>query len=279
MTRPYEPPERSKHADRLLVAPGSGRLSVATLEASERSTAIPTEHLHPVRRFQPSLTLGYSNDLNRLAIHLIGRDRTTRLRHLHEAIAATESRRTDLQALGVTRRRLLPTIKYLAALRVLRDLVQQGWTLRLDDEGIYLNASLTASAATDDPEDAKQVLRQSFSFAREAQLSEPSTRAFIEMMERRGVGELFAQGAELAHRIEAARTVPGGLATAIRPVLHLVDPTTRDERLGLRLQDVLAVCPPLLVHPLSDHARPDAPLSRPRRRWTQPARHWHCGVG
>src|SRR4051812_42488284 len=113
---------------------------MSALEASERLAA-PIEQLRPVRRFQPSLTLGYFNDLNGIAIQLIGHDRATRLEHLHEAIAATESRRTDLLALGVTRHRLLPTIKYLAALGVLRDLVQQGWTLRLDDEGIYLNAS------------------------------------------------------------------------------------------------------------------------------------------
>ncbi len=211
---------------------------MTTLEATESVAAASTGlGLAPIRRFQPSLTLGYSHELGTLAVQVIGDDLPTRLRRLRDAISAAESRRADLLALGVTQGQLLPTIKYLAALRVLRDLVQQGWTVRVDDEGIYLNASTVPNAA-DDPEETKQVIRQWFSFAREAQLSDHSTQAFIKMMERSGVGELFARGAELAGRIEAARDEPGGLANAIRPSLHLIDPTARDDRLGLRLQDV-----------------------------------------
>jgi hypothetical protein len=173
-----------------------------------------------------------------LGVEMIGHPISERVRYLREAIEAVESRRRDLLALGVTRHQLLPTVKYLAALRVLRDLVQQGWTLRMDDEGIYLRPLIDASTPSGDPEGVKQALRQSFSFARSAQLNEPATRAFVEMMERRGVGQLFARGSELARRLESARTEHGGPEAAMRPSLHLIDPEATDERSGLRLHDI-----------------------------------------
>src|SRR5439155_7683296 len=108
------------------------------------------------------------HELGTLGVQLVGRDLATRLRRLREAVSAAESRRAELLALGVTRGQLLPTIKYLAALRVSRDLVQQGWTLRVDDEGIYLHASALPNAVADDPGEAKQVIRRWFSFARDA---------------------------------------------------------------------------------------------------------------
>ena len=72
-----------------------------------------------------------------------------------------------------------PTVHYGATLRVLRDLLDQGWTIREDDEGIILDAPGRGAVRLDDPEAAKETIRRSSAFARDAQLSEPSTLAFI----------------------------------------------------------------------------------------------------
>ena len=62
---------------------------------------------------------------------------------------------------------------------MLRDLLNQGWTIREDDEGIILDAPGRAAVRLDDPEAAKESIRRSFAFARDAQLREPSTLEFI----------------------------------------------------------------------------------------------------
>ena len=127
---------------------------------------------------------------------------------------------------------LAPTVRYGATLRVLRDLLNQGWTIREDDEGIILDAPGRAAVRIDDPEAAKESIRRSFAFARDAQLREPSTLEFIKTTERRGVERLFTSGAELATRL--TEHGPAG----IQPVLQVIEPGTRDETTGMLLQDV-----------------------------------------
>jgi len=157
---------------------------------------------------------------------------------LRDAVDIVDSRRIELISLGVAIGDLQPTIAYLAALHLLRDLLTQGWCLDLDDEGILLAPPATTVSATDDPAGAKELLRQSFAFARQAQLGEPGTSAFVRTMEKRGVGRLFADGAELAERLSSALRERGTVHDAIRPSLELVTPDARDEVTGLRLQDV-----------------------------------------
>jgi len=176
--------------------------------------------------------------LHALAADLIGRSQTEQLTRIGEAVDVVEARRAALEAMGVPASDLGPTLAYATALRLLRDLVQQGWTLGLDDEGIHLGAPLTVVAASDDPAAAKALLKQSFAFARRAQLAEPATRSFIETMERRGISSLFADGRELADRLDAAFHSDGTTADAILPSLELVTPDSREETTGLRLQDV-----------------------------------------
>ena len=96
---------------------------------------------------------------------------------------------------------LAPTVRYGATLRVLHDLLNQGWTIREDDEGIILDAPGRAAVRLENPEAAKESIRRSFAFAREAQLREAPTQEFIAAMERRGIGRLFASGAELSMRL------------------------------------------------------------------------------
>ena len=148
------------------------------------------------------------------------------------AIDAVDDRQTALRTFGLAGLELAPTIRYGATLRVLRDLVSQGWTIREDDEGIILDAPGRAAVRLDNPEAAKESIRQSFAFAREAQLREQSTRQFIQAAERRGVGRLFTSGSELAKRLTDRGT------DAVEPVLEMVEPGARDPATGLLLQDV-----------------------------------------
>ena len=151
---------------------------------------------------------------------------------LNSAIESSDDRQSGLRTLGLSGMDLAPTIRYGATLRVLRDLMSQGWTIREDDEGIILDAPGRAVVRLDDPEAAKESIRRSFAFAREAQLLEPSTRQFIDAMERHGVGRLFTSGTELAKRLTDKGT--GG----VEPELELVERGSRDATTGLLLQDV-----------------------------------------
>ena len=191
-----------------------------------------------LRRFRPALTLGYHQDLSALACDLAGVGIDDQRAKLAHAIDTVESRRIELMGLGVAISDLQPTVRYLAALHLLRDLLTQGWTLEVDHEGILLTPPMATVSASDDPAGAKEVLRQSFAFARQAQLAESSVTKFVRTMEERGIGRVFADGSEVAKRLSTALEDRGSVAEAIRPSLELVTPDARDEETSLRLQDI-----------------------------------------
>jgi hypothetical protein len=184
------------------------------------------------RRFRPRLALGYQQDLQALIGELAVMGATEERVMLNSAIERLAEHERALQAFGLSGLDLAPTVRYGATLRVLRDLVIQGWTIREDDEGVILDAPGRAAVRLDDPEAAKESIRRSFAFAREAQLREPSTLEFIATMERRGVDRLFTTGTELAARLAARGTV------AIQPELQLIEPGMRDEATGTLLQEI-----------------------------------------
>jgi len=184
------------------------------------------------RRFRPRLVLGYQHDLHSLIEELTAMPPVEAGAVLDSAIATLDERQSGLLSFGLTGMDLAPTVRYGATLRVLRDLLSQGWTIREDDEGIILDAPGRSAIRLDDPEAGKESIRRSFAFAREAQLREPSTLEFIAMMERRGVDRLFTSGAELATRLTAQGTA------ALQPELQLIEPGARDETTGALLQDV-----------------------------------------
>lgn len=190
------------------------------------------------RRFQPALTLGYQFDLLALAEDARRRSPAATRGSLQRAIGVAEAKRALLLSAGVLATDLRPTVAYLAALRVLRDLLDQGWTLDRDRDGVLLAAPLGAASAADDPAAAKGALRASFSFARAAQLATPSIARFVRDMERRGIWRLVGDGPELAARLRSVAAGERTLADAVTPVLELVDPDTRDAGTGLRLMDV-----------------------------------------
>jgi len=195
---------------------------------SERRARVRKSSL---RRFRPGLALGFQQDLRHLLQQLRAVTANEAEQVLSDAVATARARQDALQQVGLTPTDLLPTARYGATLRILRDLVMQGWDMRFDDEGVILQAPGRASKLVTDPEREKEALRRSFSFTRMAQLHEPATVRFIEEMERKGVCRHFADGRELANRL-----THGG--EDIRPELELIEPGARDPLTGLLLQDV-----------------------------------------
>ena len=110
-----------------------------------------------------------------------------RVAFLSEAVTAADRRFQDLIDLGVSESDAVPTIRYCAALRVLRDLISQGWVIRDLDAGLILDAPGQRRGISGDPEPAKQLVRNSMAFAREAQLKEEPTRRFVDSVERKGI--------------------------------------------------------------------------------------------
>lgn len=151
-------------------------------------------------------------------------------RELSLAVLSADHRCSQYESLGLTRKDLVPTIQWATALRVLRDLHVQGWTIHTDDEGLLLKAPGTTRSS--DPEVAKEAIRRSFAFARNAQLSRASTIRFIRSLERRGIRRLFADGPKLATRLRAQGTA------GVQPELELVEQGVRDVGTGLLLQDI-----------------------------------------
>jgi Druantia protein DruA len=206
---------------------------VSSLKAQSRPT-LPGR-VEP-RRFRPRLSFGYHQDLVALVKDLQGRDLQDRVNCVRASIDTAEVRRVRLGDLGVGEDDLQPTAFYLATLRLLRDLLHQGWIAGADDDGIYVLPPLV-TAAGEDPSDTKSELRESFKFALADQFLSTSVSAFIAKMERQGIATAFADGPELADRL-AATGDGGDLTSALRPVLELVTVDARDPATGIRLQDI-----------------------------------------
>lgn len=188
------------------------------------------------RRFRPRLNFGYHQDLLALVKDAQGRDFEGRITCVRASIDTAEAGRVQLAELGVTADDLQPTVFYLATLRLLRDLLLQGWAAGVDDDGIYILPPVINTGG-EDPSDSKSELRDSFKFALADQLLSDSVTSFISKMERQGIAAVFADGPELAERLA---TISGGgdVAAAIRPTLELVTADARDPTTGIRLQDI-----------------------------------------
>jgi hypothetical protein len=210
-------------------------MSVVVTPAPIEAVDAEKRGLEP-RRFRPRLSFGYHQDLQALIRDLRGLSVEESIQRIRGCIDTAEAGRAHLRHLGVHSDDLQPTIVYLASLRVLRDLVLQGWTPGSDDDGIYiLPPSLTA--AGDDPAEAKSDLRNSFRFTLADQLHSPSVAAFVSRMEQQGIAAVFADGPDLARRLDEAGAA-GKAEAAIRPVLELVSPEAKDPATGIRLQDI-----------------------------------------
>lgn len=212
-------------------------MPATTTKDARRPTGGALEALLP-RRFQPALTLGSQLDLLALVEQVRRLDGPRAAERVGEAVGVVESRRLDLLEAGVGAGDLRPTVAHVAALRMLRDLLAQGWQADRDGDGVLLTPPLAALGPADDPSAAKGAVRESFSFARRAQLAGASTARFVRDMERRGIRQLFADGPELADRLHRAAVGQISLDEAVRPRLEAATADGRDPQTGLRLLDV-----------------------------------------
>lgn len=202
---------------------------------SEMPTALENPSVE-VRRFKPALNPGYQQQLIELVTSIVTVPPEDAFGPLDGAIEEANARQQLLAAEGIPSAALFPTAAFGASLRLLRDLLRQGWGAGVDDEGIYLLPP-DAAVPSGDPAHTKSAVRRSFSFARQAQLADPATAKFIRDMERRGIGRLFETGADLAKRLERAHRA-GTIEDAIEPLIQEVTPNAIDEETGIRLQDV-----------------------------------------
>lgn len=187
------------------------------------------------RRFRPRLSYGYHQDLVALVKDQAGLPFTERVDRVRASIDTIETHRIQLSALGVTPDDLEPTIFYAATLRLLRDLILQGWTAGADDDGIYILPPLVG-AAGDDPSESKSELRDSFKFVLADQLLSDSVASFIGNMERDDIAQAFADGPELAKRLSSLGDED--ISAVLQPTLELITPDARDALTGVKLQDI-----------------------------------------
>lgn len=161
-----------------------------------------------LRRFRPRLSFGYHQNLQALVRDMADRDLGGRIKCIRSSIDAAEARWAQLRDKGLKDDDLRPTVEYLATLRVLRDLTSQGWLPGCDNAGVYILPP-NLMECSGEPAEIKSGVRESFRFALADHLLAPSVALFISRMEKHGISAVFADGPELAFRIEDARRQAG----------------------------------------------------------------------
>ena len=138
-------------------------------------------------------------------------------------------------------------IRNLAALLLLRDLLQIGWRMRLAGPKIYLRRPELDENITV----AKQRVRDSMGFERRESLLTPAVHDFVRSMERRRIVQdrprsilsLVAEGDKLYPLLKTAANLQGverieALKKIVDPYLQLVEGDTRDKFTDIRLYDI-----------------------------------------
>jgi hypothetical protein len=136
-------------------------------------------------------------------------------------------------------------IRFLAALMLLRDLVQAGWLLRIQEGEIQVRPH---ELGTD--ESTKMSVRRQLLFGRSDQFRSAPTRRFVDDLERPGHGasrdsiiSLVADGRRLAQQLQRIAPIPRAerppfLRGICRPYLQLAERGSRDTQTGIDLYDV-----------------------------------------
>lgn len=133
-----------------------------------------------------------------------------------------------------------------AAIRIVNDLVHQGWSLDVDADGVV---KVTPPETEADPVAEKHRVRQQEQLKRDEQLAEPAVRRFIGEMERPrefngkfvSIFSVMRDGAELAEELRDLSQQPGpaeAWKTAIDPYVQVISNGDRCVHTGLRLVDV-----------------------------------------
>jgi hypothetical protein len=131
----------------------------------------------------------------------------------------------------------------IASASVIADLIDQGWLIKVNR-----NARILAHRPSDDDEEVRVHKRRRYQAARDAQLRQPATRAFIERMERgvltstgrHSIYSLMRDGRHLQFEIAGAISGTSGksLIDIVRPYIQFVHSASNCAITGLPLQDI-----------------------------------------
>lgn len=174
----------------------------------------------------------------------LSRSEARTLTEAARGLVSTRGRASTKSAGRGPARRTHPALA--AAIFVLGDLVEQGWSIRVDaSQRVAVRPPKEAA----DPAREKARVRKQELLKRDEQLAVPSVRRFVAEMERprefRGrfvsIFSLMRDGEDLRTALEAVG--PGDdVATRLRmvidPYVQVVDPTERCAHTGLRLGDI-----------------------------------------
>lgn len=146
--------------------------------------------------FKPTLSHIYMDKFQELILRMGNAYANYRVRILREEIETQQiSGESDVEEL-----------KYVASLRVLLDLVQQGWVMDIRDEALYLLFSAENS-------NNKDYIKYRLSFERNAQFEEKSVVQFVGKMEKKrifngkevSIKSLIGNSTDLIHKIKNRR--------------------------------------------------------------------------
>lgn len=185
----------------------------------------------------------------------IFRERCARLRKMvrncHNAVSAELIQRLRSKVLAPltkpTKAQVQEELELLTSLSVTVDLIAQGWRIVATSPTVvieFINGF--------PPEAAKERIRHVHLIDRDDQLRQPTTRAFINGMEKRrltkkgwhSIYSVMRDGKSLAQDLSAARTAPDleskleQLRGTIKPYLQFVEQDAYCEHTGLRLMDI-----------------------------------------
>ncbi|WP_407147850.1 Druantia anti-phage system protein DruA [Bradyrhizobium sp. ORS 86] len=174
------------------------------------------------------------------------------LAHFVKDIAVTGADRDELKSVRLSARtRFLfeadkqktDKLALIASGLMIADLVEQGWRVR-----VARDERILGHRPFDDDEEVRTHKRRRYHAARDAQLRQPATRAFIERMERgtltstgrHSIFSLMRDGRHLHFEIAGALSGSSGktLGEVVRPYLQFVTSTAVCPITGLQLQDV-----------------------------------------
>lgn len=171
--------------------------------------------------FNPTLSQVYKDKFQELIFRMDNAYANYRVRILKEEIEAQKiSKESDVEEL-----------KYVASLRVLLDLIQQGWVVDIRNGALYLLFSSENS-------NNKDYIKYRLSFERNAQFEEKSIVQFVERMEKSKIFEgrevsvksLIGDPATLISKINNGDTI-------VRPYIQQVT-NERDAYTGYKLSDI-----------------------------------------
>lgn len=131
----------------------------------------------------------------------------------------------------------------IASASLMADLIDQGWRINIDQ-----NDRIFARRPSGDDEEVRAHKRRRYHAARDAQLRQPATRAFIARMERgaltstgrHSIFSLMRDGRHLQSKIDEATNSPGGISLTdiVQPYIQFVRTSSKCAITGFMLQDI-----------------------------------------